>query len=142
MRFVFAVSVAEYLPAPSPAIARLWKAPGVVVVASRQKSVAERPAEVTSTSSQEIVTASVDFGTAGECFTFVMNGAVFATAMEFTAPGVPPPAAELPQFCPLPLSTRGLRSSRVRPPLFASDCQSQPFHKSSRTRSAQSPSSA
>ena len=136
--------MAENFPAPSPVIASDWKAPGALLVASRQKSVAARNCgAASSVRLQEIVTLSVDFGTAGVCFTPEMIGGTLAVSTEFAAPGVAPAAAVLGvQFCPLSLLTAGLRSSMDLPPLAAVLVQSQPLYTVSRTRTPQSPSLA
>jgi len=79
-------------------MATVWKAPGVVVVALRQWSVAESEgAPDSSVRSQEIVTGSELFGTAGLCRTPVKIGATLAAAAELAAPGVPPAVAETAQ---------------------------------------------
>ena len=136
-----AARVAEKRPVPSLGIATDWKAPGEVEVASRHQSVAESEETADSSASwQEMVTTSVLFGTAGECFTEEMIGATLATRRVLAAPGVPPTAVEAPQFWPESTARSELRRSSEQPPL---DCviQDQP-PRESRVRVAQSPSSA
>ena len=86
---------------------------------------------------------SVDFGTAGECFTPWMIGGTFAVSTEFAAPGVAPAAAVLgDQFWPLSLLIDGLRSSIDLFEPFAGEVQSQPLKVVSTKRVPQSPSLA
>ena len=122
-------------------MARLWKAGGEVVVALRQWSVALSAEKADSSlSSQEMRTRSLLVGTAGECFTALMIGAMFAVRASLAAPGVPPMVWEMLHAWPLSLLSAGLRSSMLRPPPSASVLQSQPPQVASRMRVAQSPS--
>src|SRR5687767_2682532 len=112
---------------PSPVMASEENAAGAVLVASRQRRVANRYAgSLSSVTRQEMVTFSVAFGTAGECATSRMIGGTLLVSTEFGAMGVAPIAAvEGSQFWPLSLLITGLRSSMLRLPPSAGLCQSQ-----------------
>jgi hypothetical protein len=76
-----------------------------------------------------LFTGSVDFGTAGECFTSWITGGTFVVATELRAPGVAPrPALDGAQFWPLSLLNAALRSSIDFPAPFAGVVHAQPLN--------------
>jgi hypothetical protein len=89
-----------------------------------------------------ILTVSVGPGTAGECSTPEMTGAISAAVVELAAPGVPPTAFPALQLWPFPGSMEGLTSSSALPVPSASATHSQPGWPltETRVRFAQSPS--
>ena len=138
----FAPRVLAKRPLPSFVIARDWNGPGATVPASRQWRVAAiSPTALSSASWQETVTTSLLFGTAGECFTRWMTGAMFGVSAEFGSPGVPPVLAERFQFWPLLTASLGFRRSTEHPASLAALIHDQP-PSGLRVLTAQSPSSA
>src|SRR5687768_6672247 len=100
--WAMAGSVAAKRPLASCVIAAVRKAPGVVVEASRQWSVAvSAVAADSSVRRPSMRTTSPLRGTAGAWLTSWMTGARLEERRELAEFGEPPAAVESPQFWPL-----------------------------------------